>query len=102
MPAACRISHTVDAAIAYPKRASSPWIRLCPHVGFSCAIRTISVLIETPVEGRPGRRRSAKVHLRATRLRCQRRIVAGVTGKIFAHRLRFASRDSAVSQSRSA
>src|SRR6266545_2830664 len=57
MPAACKISHTVDAAIEYPRRANSPWILLCPHAGFSCAIRTISVLIETPVDGRPGRRR---------------------------------------------
>ena len=31
MPAVCRISHTVDAAIAYPSRANSP-------PGFSCAI----------------------------------------------------------------
>ena len=29
-PAACRISHTVDAAIAYPICASSPWILLWP------------------------------------------------------------------------
>jgi hypothetical protein len=34
MPAVCRISHTVEAAIAYPSRASSPWILRCPHVGF--------------------------------------------------------------------
>ncbi len=26
-PAAVRISHTVDAAIVMPSRASSPWIR---------------------------------------------------------------------------
>ncbi len=31
MPAACRISQTVDAAIGCPSRAGSPWIRLCPH-----------------------------------------------------------------------
>lgn len=30
MPAAWRISHTVDAAMGWPSRASSPWIRLCP------------------------------------------------------------------------
>lgn len=58
MPAAWRISQTVDAAIVYPSRASSPWMRLCPQVGFSRAIPTISVLIETPVGGRPGRRGS--------------------------------------------
>jgi hypothetical protein len=101
MPAVCRISHTVEAAIAYPSRASSPWIRLWPQAGFSRAIRRTSVLSDAPVDGRPGRRRSVKVHLRATRLRCQREIVAGVTGKISAHRQRFTSRDNAVSQSRS-
>ncbi|WP_221640168.1 hypothetical protein [Actinoallomurus bryophytorum] len=53
------------------------------------------------VEGRPGRRRSVKVYFRAASLRCQRKIVVGVTGKISAHRQRFTSRDSAVSQSRS-
>jgi hypothetical protein len=31
--------------------------------------------------------------------RCQRRIVAGLTGKISAHRRRFTSRDNAASQS---
>jgi hypothetical protein len=59
MPAACRISHTVDAAIACPSRASSPWILLWPQAGFSRAIRTISALTEAPVDGRPGRRRLA-------------------------------------------
>ena len=60
MPAAWRISHAVDAAIAFPSRASSPWIRLWPKAGFSRAIRTISVLTETPVDGSPtpGRLRS--------------------------------------------
>jgi hypothetical protein len=42
-----------DAAITYPSRASSPWIRLWPHLGFSRAIRTISVLIDALVDGRP-------------------------------------------------
>jgi hypothetical protein len=57
MPAACRISHTVDAAIACPSRANSPRILLWPQAGFSRAIRTISALTEVPVDGRPGRRR---------------------------------------------
>ena len=56
-PAACRISRTVDAAVAYPGRASSPWIRLWPQAGFSRAIRTISASTEIPVDGRPGPRR---------------------------------------------
>jgi hypothetical protein len=48
-----------------PRRAGSPWILLCPHAGFFRAIRTISVLIDTlvdgrwsMVDGRPGRLRS--------------------------------------------
>ena len=40
-------------------------------------------------------------HLRATRSRCQRKIVAGVTGKTSGHRRRPTSRDSAASQTRS-
>ena len=48
MPAAFRISHTVEAAIACLSRASSPWILLCPQAGFSRAIRRISFLIEVP------------------------------------------------------
>jgi hypothetical protein len=51
------ISHTVDAAIACPSRASSPWILRWPQAGFSRAIWMTSVLTEVPVDGRPGRRR---------------------------------------------
>ena len=59
MPAVCRISHTVDAAITCPSRASSPWILRWPQAGFSPAIRMTSVLTEVPVDGRPGRSRPA-------------------------------------------
>jgi len=38
-------------------------------------------------------------HLQATKLRCQRKIVAGVTGKTSGHRQLFTSRDSPASQS---
>jgi hypothetical protein len=34
------------------------WIRLCPQVEFSRAIRTISAFIDGLLPGRPGRRRS--------------------------------------------
>ncbi|MGW4965342.1 hypothetical protein ACWEPL_49645 [Nonomuraea sp. NPDC004186] len=51
------------------------------------------------VQGRPGLRLPVKVHFRATRLRCQRKIVAGVTGNTSAHRRRWTSRDNAASQS---
>ena len=40
MPAACRISHTVDGATVTPSFVSSPWIRRYPHSGFSFASRT--------------------------------------------------------------
>jgi hypothetical protein len=33
MPAACKISQTVDGAIGYPRRASSPCIRRWPRAG---------------------------------------------------------------------
>ncbi|SEG89493.1 hypothetical protein SAMN05444920_106459 [Nonomuraea solani] len=84
MPAAYRISHTVEAAIGWPRRANSPWILRCPPVGFSRAIRVISALTGGRVPGSPGRLLFVKVHLRATRLRCQRRIVAGMAGNISA------------------
>ena len=39
MPAACKISNTVGAAIACPSRASSPWILRCPvGAGFVPAV----------------------------------------------------------------
>ena len=34
MPAFLRIAHTVDAAMLMSSRASSPWMRRYPHVGF--------------------------------------------------------------------
>jgi hypothetical protein len=53
MPAEFRISHTVDAAIVWPSFASSPWMRRCPHVGFSLASRSIKDLIAPTIDGRP-------------------------------------------------
>jgi hypothetical protein len=55
MPAVLRIVRTVDAAIVMPSRASSPWIRRYPHVGFSWANRRIVARVSTSVEGRPRR-----------------------------------------------
>src|SRR3954470_11054240 len=34
MPAFLRVAHTVDAAMVMPSRASSPWRRRYPQVGF--------------------------------------------------------------------
>jgi hypothetical protein len=55
IPAVLRIAHTVDAAMVTPSRASSPWMRRYPHVGFSRARRMIVRRVSTAVEGRPGR-----------------------------------------------
>ncbi len=57
IPAACRICHTVEAAIGWPSLTSSPCTRRCPHVGFSVAMRITSLRIAAGVDGRPGRRR---------------------------------------------
>lgn len=40
MPAAFKILQTVEVAIGWPSRASSPWIRRCPRRGFSLASRS--------------------------------------------------------------
>lgn len=48
------ISHTVDAAIATPRSASSPWMRRYPHEGFPVARRKTRRRIEATVRGRPG------------------------------------------------
>jgi hypothetical protein len=58
MPAAVRMCHTVDGAIRSP-RASSPWMRRCPHNGLSAAIRRTSCRRLAAVGGRPCRRRWA-------------------------------------------
>ncbi len=56
MPAAFKISQTVEAAIWWPSLANSPWIRRCPQYGFSRASRSTSDLIDARVGGRPVRR----------------------------------------------
>ena len=102
MPAARKISQTVDGATVTPSFISSPWIRRCPHSGFSFARRTMSRATPGTVGGRPGLRRLLVSYLFAASLRCQARSVAGVTGKTSAQRLRGMSRASAASQTRSA
>jgi hypothetical protein len=102
MPAACKISHTVDGAIVTPSFMSSPWIRRCPHSGFSFARRTTRRAMPGTTGGRPGLRRLLVSYFFATSLRCQASSVAGVTGKTSAQRLRGTSRASATSQARSA
>jgi hypothetical protein len=102
MPAACRISHTVDGATVRPSLVSSPWIRRYPHSGFSFASRTTRRAMPGTAGGRPGLRRLLVSYLAAASLRCQANSVAGVTGKISDQRLRGRSRASAASHTLSA
>jgi pimeloyl-ACP methyl ester carboxylesterase len=78
-PAAFMISHTVDAPRVCPRPASSPWMRRYPQVGFSRASRLMRTRAPRVVEGRPGIRIRVVLQRRATRARCQPRIVAAVT-----------------------
>ena len=102
MPAACRISDTVDGATARPSFVSSPWIRRYPHSGFSFASRRTRRAMLWTVGGRPGLRRFLVSYFIAASLRCQASSVADVTGKISALRLRGMSRASAANHTRSA
>jgi hypothetical protein len=70
MPAARRISHTVDGATVTPSFMSSPWIRRCPHSGFSFARRTTRRAMPGLIGGRPGLRRLRVSYFPAASLRC--------------------------------
>jgi hypothetical protein len=102
MPAARRISRTVDGATVTPSFVSSPWIRRYPHSGFSLASRTTRRAMLRTIGGRPGLRRLLVSYFLAASLRCQARSVAGVTGKISVQRLRGRSRANAANHTRSA
>ena len=102
MPAARRISQTVEGAPVTPSFVSSPWIRRYPHSGLSFASRTTRRAMPGTVGGRPGLRRLLVSYLLAASLRCQASSVAGVTGKISAQRRRGSSRASAANHTRSA
>jgi hypothetical protein len=58
MPASWRIYHTVEAAMRWPSRTSSPCTRRWPEAGFSVAMRLTSFVIAAVVGERPGRRRA--------------------------------------------
>ena len=102
MPAARRISQTVDGATVTPSFVSSPWIRRYPHSGFSFASRTASLAMLWTVGGRPGLRRRLVSYFLAASLRCQASRVAGVTGKVPVHCRRGMNCVSAANQARSA
>ena len=57
IPAARRISQTVDGATVTPSFVTSPWIRRYPHSEFSFASRTTRRAMLGTVGGRPGLRR---------------------------------------------
>ena len=67
----------VEAATRCPSRRSSPWILTTPHRVFSRARRTISATSSSGTGGRPGG--LGWRHFAATRRRCQRSSVPGVT-----------------------
>ncbi len=80
-PRRAKIVRTDVADTLMPSFPSSPAIRRCPQPGFSRARRTTSPCRLRSSGGRP-RPLRADVQRRATRLRCQRSSVAGVTEKI--------------------
>jgi len=102
IPAACRISHTVDGATARSSFVSSPCIRRYPHSGFSFASRTTRRAMLRAVGRRPGLRCLLVSYFFAASLRCHASSVAGVTGKISGQRFRGRSRASAANHTRSA
>jgi hypothetical protein len=102
MPAARRISQTVDGATVTPSVVSSPCIRRCPRNGFSFASRTTRRAMPGAAGGRPGLRRLLMSYFFAASLRCQASSVAGVTGTTPVRRLRGRSLPSAANHTRSA
>ncbi len=101
MPAACGISQTVDGAIGWPRRASSPCMRRWPHVLFSLASRRMICLMVGAVDGLAGRRCWGNVYFRAVSCRCQASSVVGVTANTRRQRSRGTSRERTASQVRS-
>src|SRR5262249_22664918 len=86
MPAAHRISQTVDGAIVTPSLISSPWLRRQLHSGFAFARQTTRRAMLRIAGGRPGLRRLLVSYFLADSPRCQASSVADVTGKIPAAR----------------
>lgn len=72
-----RILRIVAAATRCPSRRSSPWIRTAPQVRLSQAMVRISSTSSSLIGGRPGA--FGWRHLSATRRRCQRNSMPGVT-----------------------
>jgi hypothetical protein len=79
IPAFLKISHTVEYAILWPSRASSPWMRRCPHPELCRAIA--NRVTDAAVAGRPRAAEREYVHHQATSRRCHRNNVSGVTPK---------------------
>ena len=101
IPAALRIPQTVECATLWPSLINSPWMRRCPHRGFSAAIRRISAFTTARVDGRPGGLRTG-AYLHATSRRCHDNRVFGVTGNTSSQRTRGIRPDNAANNARSA
>ena len=74
-----RTRRIVEALTRWPSLSSSPWIRWYPQLRFSVASRPMSAAVSGLTGGRPVR--CGQVHFRATRRRCQRRMVPGVSSR---------------------
>lgn len=61
--AAARIRRIVPAPTRWPSPTSSPWMRRCPHPGFSWASRRTRFRNSSLIDGRPGRVRIRPVPL---------------------------------------
>jgi len=82
VPCFLGISQTVDGATVMPRLASSPVIGLYPRLSLSLAIRNTSRVMVGCRRGRPGfLGRDFAAQRCLARSRCQRRTVAGVTGR---------------------
>ena len=62
-----------------PSLASSPRIRMHPHLGFSLPIRRMSLRNSALIGGLPPEKMRPKVHFLRTKSRCHRRSVCGLT-----------------------
>jgi hypothetical protein len=81
-PCFLRISQTVDGATVMPTPASSPVMRRYPQCSLLRAIRRTRRVIMGCPRWRPGDlSRDFTARRRLARSRCQRRIIAGVTGR---------------------
>ena len=78
IPWSARILLMVLRPTSYPRFLSAPLSRVYPHIGFSCAMRTMSSQMSFDVSGRPGLRFLLPSYLAAMRSFYQRRSVSNL------------------------